>query len=168
MQDMQPLIDELHNILQAEIEAYQHLVELQQTEKRLLVTRELAPFLANLHAKEHRLRTITRLEDKRQTVLHHLAPLLGLTAAEVTLQQLSARLPEPWAGTLLHARACLQDLVETLRRYNRETARLLQDSLAFIEERLAFFAALAPGRSTYQRSGTFGAPTQGRLLSGRV
>jgi hypothetical protein len=68
----------------------------------------------------------------------------------------------------LRARACLRDLVDTLRRCNRETARLLQDSLTCIEERLAFFAALAPSRPIYQRSGTFGASTQGRLLSGRV
>ena len=168
MQDIQPLIDELQAILQAEVDAYQHLVELQQTEKRLLVTRALEPFLTNLHAKEHRLRILSRLEHRRQIVLHQLAPLLGLATAEVTLQQLSTRVAEPWAGALLDARARLQDAVHTLKRCNRDNARLLQDSLACIEERLRFFAALAPSRPTYQRSGTFSAPKQGRLLSGRV
>jgi flagellar biosynthesis/type III secretory pathway chaperone len=168
MHDIQPLIAELQTILQAEIEAYQHLVELQQAEKRLLVTRALAPFLTNLHAKEHRLRTITRLEQKRRAVLHSLASLLGFPDPTMTLQQLSTRIPEPFASTLLGYRSRLQDTVETLQRCNRENARLLQDSLALIDERLAFFAAMAPCRPTYQRSGTFVPPMQGRLLSGRV
>jgi hypothetical protein len=168
MPDIQPLVDELHAILQAEVEAYQHLLELQQTEKRLLVTRALEPFLTNLHAKEHRLRTLSRLEHKRQMLLQQLAPLLELPVAEVTLQQLSTRVPEPWAGALLDVRARLQDVVNSLKRCNRENARLLQDSLAFIEERLRFFTTLVPSRPTYQRSGTFSAPAQGRLLSGRV
>jgi flagellar biosynthesis/type III secretory pathway chaperone len=168
MHDTQLLIDELQNILQAEIEAYQHLVELQQAEKRLLVARALEPFLTNLHAKEHRLRAITQLEQQRHTVLQRLAPLLDLPDTNVTLQQLSTRLPEPLASRLLHCRTRLQEVVHTLQRCNRENAWLLQDSLALIDETLAFFAALAPNRPTYQRSGTFVPPTQGRLLSGRV
>jgi flagellar biosynthesis/type III secretory pathway chaperone len=168
MHDIEPFITELQAILHAEIEAYQHLLELQQKEKHLLVARVLEPFLVNLHAKEHRLRAITRLEQKRQTVMHGLAPLLDFPDTTVTLQQLSARLPEPFATTLLGYRYRLQDTIETLQRCNRENARLLQDSLALINERLAFFAALAPSRPTYQRSGTFAPATQGRLLSGRV
>src|SRR5262245_60906876 len=155
MHDIQPFVTELQAILKAEIEAYAHLLELQQKEKHLLVARALAPFLGNLHAKEHRLRAITRLEQKRRAVMNDLVPLLGFPDATVSLQQLSARLPEPFAGTLLDYRRRLQDTVETLQRCNRENARLLQDALALINERLAFFAALAPSRPTYQRSGTF-------------
>jgi len=168
MHDAQQLIEELQIILQAEIETYQHLVELQQAEKRLLVARALEPFLTNLHVKEHHLHAITQLEQKRHTVLQRLAPLLDLPDTNVTLRQLSTRLPEPLAGMLLHSRTCLQEVVHTLQRCNRENERLLQDSLALVNETLTFFAALEPNCPTYQRSGTFVPPTQGRLLSGRV
>jgi hypothetical protein len=168
MHDSQSLIEELQGILLAEIEAYQHLVELQQAEKRLLVTRALDLFLTTLQAKEHRLRTIAQLEQKRQTVLESLAPLLHLPDANVTLQHLSTLLPEPVASILLAYRARLQQLLAELQQGNRENMRLLQDSQALIDETLAFFTSLVPTRPTYQRSGTFVPPAQGRLLSGRV
>jgi hypothetical protein len=168
MRDMQKLLNELESILLQEIDAYAHLVDLQQAEKRLLVARALEPFLTNLHAKEYRVRTIAQLEQKRQTLLKDLAPLLGLSDSTVTLRQLSTRVPEPFASALLHCRARLQEVVHVLQRCNHENARLLQDSLALIGETLTFFAALTPSRLTYQRSGTFVPATQGRLLSGRV
>jgi hypothetical protein len=168
MHDIPSLTEELQGILLAEIEAYQHLVELQQAEKRLLVQRVLEPFLANLHAKEHRLRIIAQLEQKRQTVLESLTPLLHLADANVTLQYLSTLLPEPAASTLLAYRTRLQQLLAELQRGHRENMRLLQDSQALIDETLAFFTSLVPTRPTYQRSGTFVPPAQGRLLSGRV
>jgi flagellar biosynthesis/type III secretory pathway chaperone len=166
--DMRPLLEELQGILQAEIEAYEHLLECQQAEKQLLVARVLEPFLSHLHAKEHLLQTMGQLEQKRQQVLHRLAPLLGFPNPEVTLQQLSRRVPEPFAKTLLQYRSRLQGIIQPLQRCNRDNARLLQDSLMLIDETRRFLAALAPDSPTYQRSGTFLAPTQGRFLSGTV
>lgn len=168
MSNRQELLKELESMLSQEIVAYEQLLQLQQSEKRLLVARALEPFLTNLHAKEHRVRAIAQLELKRQTVLQHLAPLLGLPDTNVTLQQLSTRVPEPVASALLHCRVRLQEVVHALQQCNRENARLLQDSLVLIDETLTFFAALAPNHLTYQRSGTFAPPTQGRLLAGRV
>jgi hypothetical protein len=162
------LVDELNGTLLEEIEAYQYLLELQQAEKRLLVARTLEPFLANLQAKDRVIQTLTRLENKRQTVLCQLAPGLHLSKAAVTLRQLSTRVPEPYASTFLQHRERLQQLVTALQRCTRENARLLQDALAFIDDALAFFACLVPATPTYHPSGTFALPTQGRLLSGRV
>jgi flagellar biosynthesis/type III secretory pathway chaperone len=166
--DIGPLLEELQGILQGEIEAYEHLLERQQAEKQLLVARVLEPFLSHLHAKEHLLHTMSQLEQKRQQVLHRLAPLLGFPTPEMTLQQLSMCVPEPFAKTLLQYRSRLQGIIQPLQRCNRDNARLLQDSLTLINETRLFLAALAPDTPTYQRSGTFLAPTQGRLLSGTV
>jgi flagellar biosynthesis/type III secretory pathway chaperone len=166
--DVLPLLEELQGILQAEIEAYEHLLERQQAERQLLVARVLEPFLTHLQAKELLLHTLGQLEQKRQQVLRRLAPLLGFPHAEVTLQQLSMCVPEPFAKTLLQYRSRLHGIMQPLQRCNRDNARLLQDSLTLIDETRTFLAALAPDRPTYQRSGTFLAPRQGRLLSGTV
>jgi flagellar biosynthesis/type III secretory pathway chaperone len=168
MHDVALLSAELHRILEEEVEVYQELVELQQTERRLLVGRLLEPFVTNLHAKEHRLHTVVRLEQRRRTVLQNLLPLLGLSVPTVTLRQLCASLPEPIASKLGQARERLQTIIATLQQCNQDNARLLQDSLTLIAATLTFFSALAPGCPTYQRSGVFVAPTQGQLLSGRA
>lgn len=166
--DIRPLLEELQGVLQAEIEAYEQLLACQQAERQLLVARVLEPFLTHLQAKEHLLQTMSQLEHKRQQVLHRLAPLLGFPHSEVTLQQLSLCVPEPFAKTLLQYRSRLQGIMQPLQRCNRDHARLLQDSLTLIDETRRFLAALAPDSPTYQRSGTFPVPRQGRLLSGTV
>jgi flagellar biosynthesis/type III secretory pathway chaperone len=166
--DFRPLLEELQGILQAEIEAYEQLLEYQQAEKQLLVARDLEPFLTHLQAKEHLLQTMSQLEHKRQQLLHRLAPLLGFPNSEVTLHQLSMRVPAPFSKTLLQYRSRLQGILQPLQRCNRDNARLLQDSLTLIDETRRFLAALVPDSPTYQRSGTFLGPRQGRLLSGTV
>jgi flagellar biosynthesis/type III secretory pathway chaperone len=168
MSQAQQLIQELDRLIVKEIDAYQQLLEHQKTEKRLLVARSLDPFLANLHAKEHLTHTIALVEKARQDLSARLAPLLGMPVSAVTLQQLSRRVDEPYASCFLHYRTVLQQLVHDLQRCNRDNARLLQDSLAIIDEALTFFASLVPADPTYHASGTFTAPMQGRLLSGRV
>jgi flagellar biosynthesis/type III secretory pathway chaperone len=168
MSQAQQFIEELDRLVGKEIEAYQQLLECQQAEKRLLVARSLEPFVTNLQAKEHLTRTIAQLEHTRQDVAARLAPLLGLPASAMSLQQLSTRVDAPYADRFLHYRARLRELVSHLQRCNHENARLLQDSLAIINEALAFFACLTPASPTYHASGTFMHPTQGRLLSGRV
>lgn len=168
MDDVQSLSAALLAILHDEVYAYQHFAVLQETEKRHLVTRNLEAFLGNLHAKEHCVLGLRRLEEKRQAMVMRLAALLRLDAADVTLAQLSANVPEPAASELLASRSQLKESLDLVQRCNRDNVRLLQDSLALIKETLAFFTCLLPARLTYQRSGTFPPSTQGRLLSGRV
>jgi FlgN protein len=141
---------------------------LQQTEKRLLVARQLEAFLSNLHTKEQALHTIAQVETQRQAMVNRLAPLLNLHDTSVTLQQLSARLPEPYASTMGQCRQRLQRLLHEVQRSSGENARLVRDALALVEEALAFFASLLPSTPTYEPSGTFSPAMRGRLLSGTV
>jgi hypothetical protein len=65
-------------------------------------------------------------------------------------------------------RTRLQRLLDDVQRSSGENARLVQDSLALIEETLRFFASVLPVTPTYQPSGTFLPTTRGRLVSGTV
>ena len=168
MHETHILSEALQAILLEEITVYERLLTLQQTEKRLLVARELEAFLANLHAKEQALHTIAHVETQRQAIVDRLAPLLNLHDTSVTLQQLSTRLPEPYASTMRQCRQRLQQLLREVQRSSGENARLVRDALALVEEALAFFASLFPGTPTYEPSGTFPPAMRGRLLSGTV
>jgi uncharacterized protein YdbL (DUF1318 family) len=162
------LSEALQATLLEEMAAYERLLALQQAEKQLLVGRQLDAFLANLHAKEQALHTIAQVETQRQALVNRLAPLLHLHDTAVTLRQLSARLPEPYAGTLGQCRQRLQRLLREVQRSSGENARLVHDALALVEEALAFFASLLPSTPTYEPSGTFAPARRGRLLSGTV
>jgi flagellar biosynthesis/type III secretory pathway chaperone len=168
MSDTQPLIEALDRLLLQEIEAYQHLLTLQQEEQRLVVEAALEPFLANLQVKERLAHQLAACEKHRQMVTTRLAPLLQLPATTTTLQQLSTRVAEPYAGRFLHYRTCLRTLVDDLQRLNNENAMLLRDSLTCIEHLLAFFERMQPGCATYHSSGQLTPKKQGRFLSERV
>jgi flagellar biosynthesis/type III secretory pathway chaperone len=168
MHDTQTLIEALHDILREEIIAYEDLLAIQRVEKQLLVARELETFLANLQAKDQTLRTIAEIEARRQTLVKHLALLLHLPDRAITLQQLSVRVPEPYAGVMRQYRVRLQRLLREVQHSSSENARLVRDSLTLVEESLAFFASLLPATPTYQPSGTLLATVRGRLLSGTV
>jgi hypothetical protein len=168
MHEMQTLIEAVQGILHEAITAYEDLLAIQQVEKQLLVTRELEAFLANLQAKDQTLRTIAEIEVRRQALVKHLASLLHLPDTAITLQQLSVRVPEPYAGVMRQYRMRMQRLLREVQRSSSENARLVRDSLALVEEALAFFAHLLPSTPTYQPSGTFLSTVRGRLLSGTV
>ena len=162
------LIEALQGILREAITAYEDLLALQRVEKQLLVTRQLEAFLANLQAKDQTLRTIADIEARRQAQVQHLASVLHLPDTAITLQQLSVRVPEPYAGVMRQYRMCLQRLLREVQRSSGENARLVRDSLTLVEEALAFFTNLLPVTPTYQPSGTFVSTVPGRLLSGTV
>ena len=168
MHDIQTLTEACNTILLEEIEAYEGLLAIQQAEKQLLGARQLEAFLANLHAKDQILQTIASLEERRQAAVHALVPLLGVATAPSTLQELSARVPEPQASTMRQYRIRLQHLLGDVQRSSGENARLVQDVLTLIEEALHFFASVLPATPTYQPSGTFPTTTRGRLVSGTV
>jgi hypothetical protein len=168
MHETHILSEALQAILLEEIAAYERLLALQQAEKRLLVARQLEAFLGNLHAKEQALHTITNVETQRKAMVNRLVLLLNLPDTSVTLQQLSVRLPEPYANTMGQCRQRLQRLLHEVQRSSGENARLVRDALALVEEALAFFASLLPRTPTYEPSGTFAPAMRGRLLSGTV
>jgi hypothetical protein len=168
MHDIQTLVETCNAILLEEIEAYEGLLGIQQAEKQLLGARQLDAFLENLHAKEQALHTIAHLEERRQAAVNALGPLLDVDTAPSTLQELSARVPEPQASTMRQYRMRLQRLLGDVQRSSGENACLIQDSLTLIEDALRFFASVLPATPTYQSSGTFPPTTRGRLVSGTV
>ena len=168
MGDVTALLEELDRLLSQESVVQQQLLDGQNTEKHLLVLWSLEPLLDHLQAKEQQIRHLTLLEQKRQSVLACLAPLLHLPDADMTLEQLSARVDEPYASILLQHRAHLQQLVHALQQCNSENAMLLQDALALIGRTLAFFEGFTQVNPTYRQSGKILPPTHGRLLASRV
>ena len=168
MSHIHPLIEALDRIVKQEVEAYQQLLERQQAEKQLLVARQLDPFLDNLRSKEQLAGVITRLEQTRQKVATGLASHLRLAASDLTLRQISTLVEEPYASRFQTYRNRLQHLLRQLQQCNQENAQLLADSLMMINEALTFFACQGVENPTYQPSGDFSAPTQGRLFSERV
>jgi hypothetical protein len=168
MYESERYIRALEAILLDEITAYETLLAIQQAEKRLLVAHEIEAFVDNLQAKEQTLRAIADLEDRRQTLVKQLAPLLHLPDTAISLQQLSTRMPEPHARTMRQYRSRLQRLLRDVQRSSGENAWLVRDSLVLIEEALGFLGSLLPTMPTYQPSGTFAATIRGRLLSGTV
>lgn len=168
MNTMQESLEELDRLLEQESDVHQQLLTLQQQEKQLVLAWSLEPLQANLQAKEHLAQSMLRLERKCQSVLSRLAALLQLPPTEVTLQQLSVRVEEPYASTLLRHRARLQQLVSALQHSNRENDRLLQDSLVLVDGALAFFTSLGSEPAAYQPTGKIASSAPGRLLSGRA
>jgi hypothetical protein len=168
MSNIQSLLAELDQLLRREIEVYECFIDLQHQEKQLAVARSLAAFQHNLQAKAGQATTIATLEARRRTLLDKVAVALHLEASEVTLQGLATRVGSPYAEIFSAQRVRLQTLLATLQRVNRENELFLQDSLAFIHGALAFFATLMPDHLTYEQSGAFATPVQGRLISGRV
>jgi FlgN protein len=163
-----PLLAELDHLLQQEVEAYEHLLALHQEVQSCLAAPALDPLLASLQAREHVARHIAYVEHQRAAVTAQLAPLLQLSAADVTLQHLSTRVGAPYASRFRQYRTRLRTLLDDVQQLNSMQAQLLHEVRAFVDAALVFFTRLLPAQPTYLQSGKLTTPTQGRLLSGRV
>jgi len=168
MSTLASLLAEFDQLLQQEVEAYEHLLALHQEAQHCLAAPALDPLLANLQAREHLARHILQVEHQRAAVATQLAPLLQLPATDVTLHHVSTRVDEPYASRFRQYRAQLRTLVGDLQQLNGIQAQLLREVRGFVEAALAFFTRLLPAPPTYRQSGKLTASRQGRLLSGRV
>jgi hypothetical protein len=168
MSTLAPLLAKLDYLLQQEVEAYEHLLALQQEAQRCLAASALDPLLANLQAREHLARHIVQVESQRAAVAAQLAPLLQLPVTEVTLNNVSTRVDDPYANRFRQYRARLQTLVDDIQQLNGTQAQLLREVRAFVDAALTFFARLLPTQPTYRQSGQLTTSRQGRLLSGRA
>jgi len=162
------LLAELDHLLQQEVEAYECLLALHQEAQDCLAAPALEPLLANLQAREHLVRHMANVEYQRVTVSARLAPLLQLPVTDVTLHSVSTRVAEPYASRLQQYRTRLRALIDDLQQLTGAQAQLLQEVRGFVDAAVAFFMDWLPAPPTYLQSGQLTAPTQRRLLSGKV
>ena len=168
MNDIQQSLKQLDHIIKQEIQAYQQLSECLDTEKQLLVKRQLKHFVNNLYQKEMLTGKIARLEQTRQRLTTSLASCFHLPNHDLTLRRLSTLTQAPYANRFADYRTQLKILLNRLQKQNQENERLLTASLTIVNEALAFFASLGVATPTYCSSGDFSSQAQGRLLSQRV
>ena len=162
------LLAELDHLLQQEVEAYEHLLALHHAVQRCLAAPALDPLLASLQAREHVARRIAHLAHQCAAVTAQLAPLLQLSATDITLQNLSARVDAPYASRFLQYRTRLRTLADEVQQLNSRQAQLLHEVRAFVDTALVFLAGLLPTQQTYLPSGRLTTPTPAHFLSGRV
>ena len=168
MSHMTALLAELDQLLSRELDTYRQLLQFEIEAKPLLTVSSLDPFLKILQAKEHLIEYAANLDCRRRALLTQLAETLPEMKPDISLQQLSERVSEPYAGRFCYYRTALHQVVLELRQHHDDHAVLWQESLMFVNHSLAFFDRVTPTHTTYQASGKSPSPQRGRLLSGKV
>lgn len=135
MEGQSPNLDELQKNLKHQLTLYRQLVDLLRDEKEHIVGVRLKEIREATYAKEAILDEIHREEFRRQKWVKEAAALLGVPAADLTMELVAARiggkdLYEP----LISLRNTLTHMVRKAQEMNADNKRLVESALKDAQE----------------------------------
>ena len=150
---MEPLVAELTDIIQQEIDLFTELLETLEEEQRALVTHEVDR-VESLTLKKHELAEQSgKLEAVRTAIVERLASSLEEDAESLTLRKLVDHLRGPEAGRLREMRETLISVHERIRRANRQNSVLIRQSMKYIDKSLQILSGGEGPTGVYQQTG---------------
>ena len=166
---MNALLDNLLQILKAEINFYQSLQSILQHQRRAIINCEVKSLKKTADRKEAFLSRSTRLEAQRTKVMAKLAEVLVVPQSKLTLKKIIRLIQEPHASELRNVRAEIKAVLERIRKTNQDNLDLFRHSHRLVQSSLALLNKCILNGSVYYSSGKIqNAPLNGTLLSGEI
>ena len=166
---MEPLVAELTDIIQKEIDLFTQLLETLEEEQRALVTQQVDR-IEELSRRKHELAEHSgKLEVVRIALVEKLAADLQEEPGSVTLKNLVDQVRDPHANRLREMRETLITVHERIRRANRQNSALIRQSMKYIDKSLQILSGGEGQTGIYQQSGKIaGGSTSGKGVVNQV
>ena len=155
-------------ILEDERELLEQIIVLLDKERSLITILDAEGLVQNAKAKENLALKIRMVEQGRLTLLHRLAPELGLAPETVCLSTLAQAAPPDLASRLESYRDSFTELIDRLHRHMEANGMLLQSSVSLINGLQDELARLLGCRVTYSKAGGFNNEPEACRLNGSI
>jgi flagellar biosynthesis/type III secretory pathway chaperone len=169
-----PTLEDLHNVLCAEAEAYRRLVDLTQRERSALQAGKLTEVEATTREKEAIVESLAQQEEKRELIVAHLAKELRLPTSASLLELVSAltkRLPSfsSASSDLRGAPGREHSILQELKSLHQEFVSLVEQLLMLNQgNRSVIRAELARVNATFDYlARTFTSPNEQYTSNGK-
>jgi flagellar biosynthesis/type III secretory pathway chaperone len=159
--------EELREILTAELEAHERLLDLKRREREELIRGSADGLLAVVGEIEDVVSRIGKLEERRRAACGMLQGSPGVERAVTSVAETLDRFRGESDGWSETCRARFSEVLGELQRVNRENGYLVRGSLHWVNDNLRILSG-GPGRGTYDGSGETKAAGRESVLMSRT
>lgn len=162
-------LSELTEVLAEQVAVFETLLDLSRRKRDVLVEGGIPEFEAILEAEQALVWQAGKLEQRRLGLQEDVARLLGMAVEDVTMSAILAANPGPHEAELRRLQKHLGGLLADLDGLNAGNARLLKQSLDYINVAIAALGAEDARAGLYRTDGRLTAPgTVQRLFNQHV
>ena len=150
-------INELINVLDQEAKVYEDILKLSKYKTGIIVEGKVAELENIVRLEQSLVIQIGRFEDKREELVANLYEQLKIDQQNLSLSELINSLNDAEAAKTL--RVCQQELTKTIRELknkNNLNAKLIKNSLEYIDFSINLFASVYTEGDNYGSTGTLG------------
>jgi flagellar biosynthesis/type III secretory pathway chaperone len=145
--------EEIREILTAELEAHERLLDLKRREREELIRGSADGLLAVVGEIEDVAARIGKLEERRRAACRKVEGVPGVERAVSSVAETLDRFRGESDGWSETCRARFEEVLRDLQRMNRENGYLVRGSLHWVNDHLRILSGAGPGRGTYDGSG---------------
>lgn len=147
------IASQLAEVLGEQVAVFETLLDLSWRKRDVLVQGGMSEFEAIIEAEQALLWQVGKLEQRRLELQGELADLLGIGVEDVTMTAVIAASDEAQRADLVRLQQHLGNLLADLNGLNSGNARLLQQSLDYINVAMEVLGGHAAGPNVYRADG---------------
>lgn len=151
-------VSQLTEVLGEQVAVFETLLDLSRRKRDVLIQGGIPEFEAILEAEQALLWQAGKLEQRRLSLQEQAAGLLGVDTEDLTMSMLIAETDGPHEEELRRLQVHLGGLLADLDGLNQGNARLLQQSLDYINVAIAAIGGAEGGPGIYRTDGRLTAP----------
>ena len=157
---------QLVELVQKEVEMFQALLDLMESEQKALIVQDVAEIEKTVSSQREVAVNAVALERARTKLVAELSQELGETASELTLKSLIDRIEGEHSNHLGEMRETLIAMHEKIQNANKQNALLIKQSMKYVDKSLQILAGDGPETGVYAQSGKI--PKSGRTVLNEV
>jgi len=146
-------MDSLIGILEQEARIYDSLLRISRDKTSIIIENKISELDKLTRLEQSLILQMGRLEAQREKLVENLAAELGLNPSGVTASELVRHLDEQQARRLKEYQAGMNETLNTLRDANELNARLIHNSLEYINFSINLLTAVDGGSNNYGSTG---------------
>ncbi|WHH61521.1 flagellar protein FlgN [Petroclostridium sp. X23] len=151
---MEDMIKELFDILEQQERVYGKILKLSKDKTELVVSGKVTELENVVKLEQALVMQVGRLEQLRGTIAEHLAEKLNLGKQDITISTLMGYMDEVQQKKLKSFEQRMLEILEELKDTNQLNAKLIKQSLEYIEFSMNVIAGTSAAGNNYEGKGT--------------
>ncbi|HHV59489.1 MAG TPA: flagellar protein FlgN [Clostridiaceae bacterium] len=157
------IINSLAEILEEEFKVYSGLLEIAKKKKQIIVDGKVKELEQLVKVEQTCIIHAGKLERQREDIVAELCKEMGIDCNDATISGISNKIGREYSEKLEKGRQNLIKTIESLKTENALNARLIKNSLDYIDFSLNLMASLGSDGS-YLKSGEVNEPGKRNIL----
>lgn len=146
-------LNELVEILDKELELYQEILEISKNKSSIIAERKITELENIVKAEQSYILTVGKLENQREAIVSKIANVLAIDIPKASVSYISENLDESQSSVLKDYQDKFKVLFKDIKDVNALNARLLRNSLEYVDFSINLISSIDTGNNNYCDSG---------------